>query len=259
MRECTSAQAGPSGASPRPLVYIRTLGTLMARVGGRVPPFKGNGAGRRQLRRQLGWLVGHCNRPVTWQSLREIAGGQERAVPLARPFYMVAGLVQMLHRWDMGAALLRGYRQMTLVTHSCWGTDTDELIALVDAAEERAHGGDTGAALALLERAAAHCGDRHGHRFLAELVDQLPPTHLLHAKASYWTGVQREALHRLTRLCLDTGERGRARQAMATSRQAMALDGCSRADFYLAAEAAEACGMAAVAKQHRRAGDQLPP
>lgn len=259
MSDCKATRSSSSGTPPRPLVQFRTFGMFIARVGGRPPIYKGNGAGKLQLRSQLIWLVGHYNIPVTWRSLREAAGGYRRNGPLVRPFYMVAGLFQMLRRWGMGTALLHSHSQVTLTTHASWSIDTEELSALVEAAEEYVQSGDAGAAIGALEQAAVHCGDRHGHRFLAELTDQLPPTHQLRARASYWTGVQRLALHQLTRLCLATGERARAYQALATARRAIDLDGCSRADYYLAADAADACGRPTIADQYRRMGDQFPP
>lgn len=254
MSESETVQGDADRTTLRPLVYIRTLGTIAARVGERVPTLKGNGAGQHQLRRQLGWLVGHCNLPVSWRTLRQVAGGQERTDPLVRPFYMVTGLIQMLRRWSLGAALMQGNKQLTLVPHAAWGTDTDELSALVEAAETAQLLGDMEGALATLERAALHCG----HLFLAELVEPLPPTHALRAQASYWTGMQRETLHQLARLCLATGNQVRARQALATAKRVIALDGRGRLDFYLAAETAEACGKPFVAAQYRRDGDNYP-
>jgi hypothetical protein len=241
----------------RPWVYIRTLGRTVAHVGGQIQQFVGNGAGQHQLRRQLGLAVGCCGRPVNWQALRSAAGWQQRPEPPVNPFYMVKGLVQMLRRWGMGEALVTSRNQLTLLRHPAWGTDTDELAALIAAAEDCLRAGDTTSAIAALELAVPHCGDEHGHRYLAELLDVLPPTDPLHGRAASWSGVQRGALHSLARLCLAEDTRERCIQALDVARLALDIDGVSRADYDLAADAAEACGQLQVAAMYRRQGDGL--
>lgn len=241
----------------RPKVYVRTLGKIIPLVGGQMPKLKGNGAGPHQLRRQLGLLIGFCGKPVSWAALRDMAGGRPRPEPPVRPFFMVGGLVHMLRRWGMGPALVQGVRQLTLLRHSSWATDTDELTALAAAADLSLLAGDTAGAIAALELAIPHCGDEHGHRFLAELVDSFAPGHSLRGQAGHWSGVQREVVHRLARLCLAEGGRERAQQALDVARLAFDLDGAGRADFYLAADAADACGQPAVAAMYRRQGDGL--
>lgn len=241
----------------RPKIYVRILGKTIPRVGGQEPKLQGNGAGPHQLRRQLGWLIGFCGKPVSWVALREIAGGHNRPGPLARPFYMVSGLIQMLRRWGLGPALVQDPRQLTLRRHASWATDTDELAALAAVADASLRAGDMAGAIAALELAIPHCGDEHGHRFLAELVDPLTPGHPLRGHAGHWTGVQREVIHRLARLCLAEGGRERAQQALDVARLALELDGAGRPDYYLAADAADACGQPAVAAMYRRQGDRL--
>lgn len=101
----------------RPGVYIRTLGQTMASVGGQLQKLTGNGAGQHQLRRQLGLTVGCCDTPVSRLELRTIAGGHHRPEPPVNPFYMVNGLVQMLRRWGLGAALVLSGQRLTLRRH----------------------------------------------------------------------------------------------------------------------------------------------
>lgn len=241
----------------RPRVYIRTLGWTMVYVDGELQKLAGNGAGQHQLRRELSLFVGCCDRPVSRQALRGVAGIQQRPEPHVNPFYMVNGLVQMLRRWKLSDALVVTRSQLTLLPHPSWGTDTDELAALVAAAETSVQTGDSASAIAALELAVPHCGDEHGHRYLAELLDVLPPAHPLHGRAAYWSGAQRSALHRLARLCLAAGTRERCAQALDVARLALEIDGVSRADYYLAADAADACGQPAVAAMYRRQGNGL--
>lgn len=142
----------------RPRVYIRTLGWTMVYVDGELQKLAGNGAGQHQLRRELSLFVGCCDRPVSRQALRGVAGIQQRPEPHVNPFYMVNGLVQMLRRWKLSDALVVTRSQLTLLPHPSWGTDTDELAALVAAAETSVQTGDSASAIAALELAVPHCG-----------------------------------------------------------------------------------------------------
>lgn len=246
-----------AGALPmRPTVYFRTFGSFISWSGGRVAELVGGGAGPNQLRRQVSWLVGHSGSPVKWEALRSIAGGYGMVVR-QRPFYVVLGLIGMLRRWGLESALLRGPHVLTLMPSALWGTDGDELEQLLQLADEHEQAGDPSGAIRALELAATHCGDHLGHRYLEELVDALPPDAPLCAQASYWSGRQREALHRLACLCIASDERRRHQQGLTMAKRALRLDGITASDYLLAAQAATRCGQPAVASAFQQKASQL--
>lgn len=241
----------------RPHVYIRTFGQIRAWVGGRLATLSSGGVGRHQLRRQLGWLVGHRGIPVSLRQFGEIAGGRAR-VALKRPPYRVQGLLKMLREWGLGVALLLGDRYtLTLVPHELWGTDTDELEQLLALAEAQTLEGNREIALVTLEQAALHCLHNDGVRHLHELLeDGLPNAHI-RARSAYWSGVQRDTLRALATLCLYSDDRQRHRQALAVAVRATELYGAGRAELLLAGQAADRLGRPLLGDDFRRRANQL--
>lgn len=208
-------------------VYIWTLRRLRVHIDGKEADWSGGGTGRRQLRQMLSYLVSYRDQWVAREDLASVAGGRRRR---KRPGAVVTGLLMMLDRWGLRAAIVEDGDRLMLVSSPLWRCDLDDLQAHYADALRAEASGSVVEAVAALEAAARLCGGAYLADYDAE------PDYALTDHAEHWASFQRQVLYRLVRhyLTLDGPPFAQlAREALA---RMLSLPDPTAADCLLAAE-----------------------
>lgn len=216
----------------QPPIYVRTLGAFEVVAHGIQAAWEGRNAGTKQLQRAFGYLILRRDRPVRRETLMKVAGGHGEGDRR----YVIADLLWKLKGWGLDVALKLHRPNITLLRHPIWGTDTDRLEALFDAAQAIRDAGQHERAIQLLEAAELLClGD-----YLPIFAPRFDPS--LDGAKAHWKNVQKQTLVLLTRLCIAMPSEKRHMQALTTATAAIEFDRDNPDSYRLAAEAARICG-----------------
>jgi hypothetical protein len=155
-RDVQQLHAALSDVQP-PLVVITTLGRFEVQVNGTSAQYRRMRIGRHMFQGMLMYLVAHTGRPVRRDVLVEVAlehrRGRKHEDDLPDESHYISGLRTTLQHWGMGDALEVTAETVTLKRHPSWTTDTDQVLALSNSAQQDIAQGRIEAAVAALEEA----------------------------------------------------------------------------------------------------------
>ena len=241
-----------------PRVFIRTLGGLAGEVGGASAVWLGNGVSESRLRIMTAYAVFKADQLMHRNALRAVAYGRVAADAddddlsrMARPFYVVGGFRNMLKRWEMDAALWHKAPLLKLQRHPVWQSDVDALSVAYRAAVLCEQRGDIPQALALLGSVTPLCGGRYLQEFTFFPYDRLDD------QAAYWNAFQRQTLLMFARLSLTHNPALLCEQALEAAERGLKFGGASAADYDIAADAAQHCGLPDIAQLYRHKAQRL--
>lgn len=189
--------------APSPPVFITTLGPFKVEVDGKPASYKEGRVGRHMLNGMFMYLVYKAGKPVSRDTLIEIARDHRRGrkpdddrEPPDRAHY-ISGLRKMLERWGMADALEITDSTVMLKRHASWTTDTDQVVELHRRAEQDIADGQVRNAIALLEKAL----DLFHGDYLQEFD---APDHRIDHDVYQWERKRSAIEQRLLALYLDT-------------------------------------------------------
>jgi hypothetical protein len=155
-RDVQQLHAALSDVQP-PLVVITTLGRFDVQLNGKPASYRRMRIGRHMFLGMLMYLVAHTGRPVRRDVLVEVAlehrRGRKHEDDLPDESHYISGLRTTLQHWGMGDALEVTAETVTLKRHPSWTTDTDQVLALSNSAQQDIAQGRIEAAVAALEEA----------------------------------------------------------------------------------------------------------
>jgi hypothetical protein len=155
-RDVQQLHAALSDVQPPPVV-ITTLGRFDVQVNGKPASYRRMRIGRHMFQGMLMYLVAHTGRPVRRDVLVEVAlehrRGRKHEDDLPDESHYISGLRTTLQHWGMGDALEVTAETVTLKRHPSWTTDTDQVLALSNSAQQDIAQGRIEAAVAALEEA----------------------------------------------------------------------------------------------------------
>lgn len=196
--------------------------------------------GVHQIKRMVSYLVAKVEHPIARSDLAAI--GSPNWPHIARPSNLTSGLKQWLRRWGMLPALIERENSMMLIRHRCWSSDTDQMEALAEQANEHLANHNTSAAIHDLQQAAAFCGGRY-------LPDYDKPDYPLNNLQTYWESFQRDIIYRLSDLLM---QHSAYSEALKVARKLIHLGGDEPNDHNLLADIFAALGSPHRANYHRR-------
>jgi len=236
-------------------VFIKTLGKLEFLHHWKTVIWDGGGAGKRQLRRILAYLVVYRGRWVT--NLRLLDVSRKRHFDLAKPKYLITGIAQFLKRYDLSHTLQRDDESVVLHQDPAWATDTDVLQAGYHRARELLLHDDRPGAIALLDALVNDDVVSLGQEYMIDLRQHLPDDAYLHTQAAYWRNVQRNAIWLLVEQLLaepPTNPHQRDRP-LDLAHRALGLERPGAFDYRMAARAADLAEMHDLAATYRQQAD----
>ena len=201
-------------AEETPRVFVTLLGMFAVTVAGQPAKWKGNGAGRRQLKRAFAYLIAHLGEPVSYETLLETAGGRSGK---SRK-HVWNGVQTMLRSWGMEDALIVREHRMTLRRHPSWQSDADRLRELSGAAAQAHEREQLDQAIALMEAAGALCGGRYLQLFEHDL------DLALEGDAGLWHDEQKQVFKALAQWLLERAAPGDAKKAYQAAQIALRFD-----------------------------------
>lgn len=233
-----------TGMGSQQPVLILTIGGIKAIVRGVAAIWTIKGMGVPQLKQMLSYMVTFPGRAVHWTTLAAI--GSKQWAALVKPRNLPRGLRQLLHRWDMGAALHESDGYFTLQRHPSWISDTDLIERHMLAAQQASACDDMETTLAELQAAVRYCGGSY-------LPDYDAPEYDLEDAPHHWDTYQREVIHRLARMLL---ERQQPQAALEVAQKIMQIGASEAADSDLLADIHHALRHEKIAHYFRRKAHQ---
>lgn len=223
-------------------VYVRTLGGFGVLVDAQPVGCQLRGIGAPQMRLPLGYLIARRDQPIRREVLIEIARRRSDHPPR----HVFPALVRLLNSWDMAAALTVNDESITLRRHPIWGTDTDALQRLWQAAAALQADGAQLQALAALQQAERLCGGAY-----MPFYDALPE-YAITGEVDFWQEMQKHVLLELAEMHLARTSAYSCAEALRGAGRAVEIDQRNPATCLAAAAIARRCGNQARARFYEK-------